>query len=343
MARERELDRGREDPQLARRAVVDEDGLGVAQVGGDGLAVGGRRCAAPSRKTPSGLPPSPSGPRKTRSVCRVVMGTSLPRARRRSTNERIGAAAISSADARPTPAAGLRRRRARGLDDRGRDRARLHAVRRLPGRRRAGEGGRDAAAGARRARRAPDRRRRGRRAPRRAPARAARARRRRPRRPPRRLAPGGCGIAAFPSAASVLVPPAVAAFRAEHPEVELSPDGHGARGGRRRAARRPLRPRGDLRLRLRAGAGPGRPRAPRPRRRRDARRAPARPPPAGGERRRRWPSCPRETWVSNTDTDVQPDARPRRAAGPASSRASPSPRTTTARSAGWSWPASAWR
>jgi len=33
---------------------------------------------------------------------------------------------------------------------------------------------------------------------------------------------GRLRIAAFPSAASVLVPPAVAAFRAEHPEVELS-------------------------------------------------------------------------------------------------------------------------
>src|SRR5215207_720882 len=51
------------------------------------------------------------------------------------------------------------------------------------------------------------------------------------------LRAGRLRLAAFPSAASVLVPPAVAAFRAEHPDVELSleereQDAAGVRDGR---------------------------------------------------------------------------------------------------------------
>ena len=42
VARERELDGRREDLQRAGRGVVDDDGLGEPQVGGDGLAGGGR-------------------------------------------------------------------------------------------------------------------------------------------------------------------------------------------------------------------------------------------------------------------------------------------------------------
>ena len=42
MAGERQLDRRREDLQRAGRGVVDDDGLGEAEVRGDGLARRGR-------------------------------------------------------------------------------------------------------------------------------------------------------------------------------------------------------------------------------------------------------------------------------------------------------------
>ena len=65
MAGELELDGGGEDPDLAARGVVHEDGLAQAEVGGHALTgLGGT--SSPWRNTASGLPPEPSSPQNTR-------------------------------------------------------------------------------------------------------------------------------------------------------------------------------------------------------------------------------------------------------------------------------------
>ena len=65
VAGERKLEARGEDPDPAAAGIVDVDRLAEAQLGGDPLALGlGHR--PPSRKTPSGLPHSPSSLTKTR-------------------------------------------------------------------------------------------------------------------------------------------------------------------------------------------------------------------------------------------------------------------------------------
>ena len=90
MPGERELDRRREDPQLARLAVVDEDGLGEAEVGGDGLAVGGRDRAAVEEDA-EGVAALAVGAEEDAERVQGGHGHHGATARRRRTNETIAA------------------------------------------------------------------------------------------------------------------------------------------------------------------------------------------------------------------------------------------------------------
>ena len=141
-------------------------------------------------------------------------------------------------------------------------------------------------------------------------ARAARARRRRPRRRTVGVRAGRLRLAAFPSAGSVLVPPAVAAFRAAHPDVELAPRRRRARRGRRRAcatAASTSRSSSST-TSSRCWTRPGSCCTPL-RRRRDARRAPARPPAAAADDVVADGRAGRRDVDLERRPDVQPPAR----------------------------------